>query len=292
LKELILHIGMEKTGSTSIQSCLESNKELLQQHGILYPDVGKVSAHHYEIAHLKQDPAVVSDALESESENYDKVILSSEHFSRASSDTQIGEYREVLRNFDTTVICYLRDPLSWLVSLFGEHIKWGGRATIDDFFRRSNWKFNYALLLDRWSSIFGAESFHCFNYGCYDNVVEHFVAMSVGELNLDMAYSSNRSDSTAFLEIVRRLNTAFPEIDTRSLLEQLRDQIENRSISLPEYSWQIRPVIVDTLSKQRDLFNSRLGRDFFENHTYQATAPGPNQEKCIASAMLKLMDRT
>jgi hypothetical protein len=289
MKKLVLHIGMEKTGSTSIQTCLDLNQKKLAALGILYPQLGKVSAHHYELAHLKQDPGLYARELAAEADDYETIIVSSEHFSRASTETRVREYQELFRDYDVTVVCYLRDPLSWLVSLFGEHIKWGGSATIDEFFRRSSWKFNYALFFDRWTTAFGTDSFTCYNYADYPNVVEHFLELAVGPVDLNVSYNANRSDSTAFLEIVRRLNGGFPELDTRAVLTELRAKLASQPTELPDYAWPIRPVVVDSLARQRELFNARLGRDFFDLAPYGCVEPREDQEQRLADATLRLL---
>ena len=41
----IIHIGTLKTGSTSIQNSLFSNRELLLNRGIIYPDIGSNFQH-------------------------------------------------------------------------------------------------------------------------------------------------------------------------------------------------------------------------------------------------------
>ena len=37
---LYLHIGTPKTGTTALQNFLPANEEVLEQHGICYPDFG------------------------------------------------------------------------------------------------------------------------------------------------------------------------------------------------------------------------------------------------------------
>ena len=38
--EYILHIGLPKTGSTSLQRALSDNRESLRRHGVIYPKTG------------------------------------------------------------------------------------------------------------------------------------------------------------------------------------------------------------------------------------------------------------
>ena len=41
MTQVVLHIGMHKTGSTAIQKRLEANAELLDRHGISFDDDSK-----------------------------------------------------------------------------------------------------------------------------------------------------------------------------------------------------------------------------------------------------------
>ena len=41
-KTLFLHIGLQKTGTTTIQTFLTQNQSLLAEHGFIYPDPSKV----------------------------------------------------------------------------------------------------------------------------------------------------------------------------------------------------------------------------------------------------------
>jgi hypothetical protein len=44
-RRVFVHIGAPKTGTTYLQQVLKANRELLAQHGVLYPDLG-LDAHH------------------------------------------------------------------------------------------------------------------------------------------------------------------------------------------------------------------------------------------------------
>ncbi|MBV0892631.1 hypothetical protein KTN05_12310 [Paracoccus sp. Z118] len=46
MARLILHIGAHKTATTFLQRCFFLNRNLLEQHGVYYPDIGPNPAHH------------------------------------------------------------------------------------------------------------------------------------------------------------------------------------------------------------------------------------------------------
>jgi hypothetical protein len=45
-KNLVIHIGLHKTGTTAVQKFLASQRELLLQHGVLYPTAGTFNDQH------------------------------------------------------------------------------------------------------------------------------------------------------------------------------------------------------------------------------------------------------
>ena len=65
-----LHIGLPKTGTTSIQNLLWDNRTLLEKHSICYPDLGFRYPHvgylrnaHFLISSCKTDPNNESEVL-------------------------------------------------------------------------------------------------------------------------------------------------------------------------------------------------------------------------------------
>lgn len=150
LKKIYIHIGIEKTGTTAIQSFLKQNTKLLA-------DVYKIQVPiwenddtintHYRISKAfvpnkemaPQYPTIsienfktILDAFE-KAEHLEKLIISSEIFSYSSAN-EIKELKEVLQNFEVTIIAFLRRQDEYIESLYNQHIKriWTmGRPPID-----------------------------------------------------------------------------------------------------------------------------------------------------------------
>src|SRR6056297_28741 len=84
-----LHIGTNKTGTSSIQRSLSDSTELLAENGICYPDTGRDDEYrvaHHPFAELGRNfprqmaEQVASMVEEAESRGLDSIILSSEAF--------------------------------------------------------------------------------------------------------------------------------------------------------------------------------------------------------------------
>lgn len=162
--KLIIHIGMHKTGSTSIQHVLDSNYEGLRERGVLYPKGGRrvdngrlMRPHHPLVWGLmgKEDHAI-SDHMASlrkeiEDTGPSTVILSSEHLSGFNLSSQV--FRDIQRIFpyaDRAWIIYLRRQDHLAVSRYAENVKTGNIAWPDGLWRELLApSLNFRIVLER-----------------------------------------------------------------------------------------------------------------------------------------------
>jgi hypothetical protein len=136
LPEFFIHCGLHKTGTTALQQFFGSNAQVLLDAGLHYPSAGTSTApgHHnlaWELARdrrffgrhgnlemmLRQTAAVGKDTVIS-SEDFESSLLSPERWTSVV---------EALRDlgFSVSFVIYLREPASYLRSLFLENIKHG-----------------------------------------------------------------------------------------------------------------------------------------------------------------------
>lgn len=150
---LIIHLGLPKTGSTSLQTFLRENAAALADAGIHYPKVREENADHkffraaagfpyiyQEISHaplareIKRregglDPAAIvtplwSTALRRIHESGARAaIISYEHFSTRPELYRFEPLRPRLRDFDVAGVIYLRNHEDWASSLYGQFLR-------------------------------------------------------------------------------------------------------------------------------------------------------------------------
>jgi len=141
-KQALIHIGTGKTGTTSLQNSLSTQKHKLQD--VCYPNITG-NAHHF-LALIYQEfdqlsrghRAYVRDAkhhqriaiklrfdfLESIS-NANKIIISSEFLSRFRQK-EVLALKDDLKNIGFTnflILCYVRDPVSYFRSVLQQKMK-------------------------------------------------------------------------------------------------------------------------------------------------------------------------
>ena len=151
--KVIVHIGAEKTGSTSIQEYLYDNISLLSNAGFYYY-CSSVYKNSRALPAYCMDDHIYDDFLRNKGirsvqkkidfkheflKNFSAemksvpkkihtVIISSEHLhSRLRSQEEVGNVRELLSPFfsDVKIVCYIREQVRTCTSLYSTAIKIG-----------------------------------------------------------------------------------------------------------------------------------------------------------------------
>ncbi|WP_394692843.1 hypothetical protein [Hyphobacterium sp.] len=154
----ILHIGANKTGTSSIQRMLLENRQVLHDAGWEYPDFHLLHMAHHRLAYSiggRRDLALAGD-WESEFRNLisdrdKRFVFSSELFFRVVPPEKVAHF---FPPEETRIVLYLRDHLSYMMSWYAQAVQ--GRNLIADF---SDYVkvFNTPLTsyLSRWEEVYG-----------------------------------------------------------------------------------------------------------------------------------------
>lgn len=183
--KLIIHIGTEKTGTTTIQSFLKANSKLLSDNSIFIPPTvlfGDNKAYSIPFQKrvnvetlnwfqskdrddLAQKKVVVVSHIQNifqrAKEKYRCCIISSEHFSsRLTDKSEIKNAIDFYSQFysEIEVIIYIRNQYFFAVSSYSESIKWKGFASFQDYLGQidqNNPFWNSHLLIENWKQVVG-----------------------------------------------------------------------------------------------------------------------------------------
>jgi len=187
-RRLYLHIGTEKTGTTSIQEMLYLNRNRLAEEGYHFmASAGarnnrKLSA--YAIREDRADEFLALNGIHTRSDrrqfettfaadlreeiqglpdHIHTLIASSEHLhSRCQHREEVAKLQELLHPFcnDIRILVYLRPQAEVITSLYSTALKCGESEDLDTFAAQrclpSTPYFNYRSLLDLWADSFGA----------------------------------------------------------------------------------------------------------------------------------------
>lgn len=245
--EAIVHIGLNKTGTTSIQDWLESNRDALRADGTLYPRLagdGPEDGRHQHFlgllgfhldGHLgprgevrrklriatPEDQARVCGAciatLESALDSFrgTRVIFSSEMIAGwIRTPRRVALLDGWFRSYFGTVryVIYIRDPERWILSRYVQSVTGGSTQSLEEFID----KHAHAGLfrtLNLWSDTLGRDRLeirlHDRSALAGGDVVGDFCqAAGIGPAGPSRPFSSNQSPSLGEIRAMRTLSMA------------------------------------------------------------------------------------
>jgi len=256
----IVHIGTEKTGTSSLQSYLYLNRQQLKNAGFHFiQSAGKLN--NWMLPAFCSTDAAFNDLFKEEGirtpeekqlfkqrfvkkfkkeiqslpANIHTCIISSEHFhSRIRSELQMDNVYNFLTScFDEIkIVCYLREQIDTCTSYYSTHLKSAGTDSLLEFFRRckpSNYYFNYYEMLTNWERCFGLESLdislfardRLLNGDLLDDFTAKIDVSLVGTLDKS-AVIENESLRPFGQALARAINIAFPVSSERSEVSDMR----------------------------------------------------------------------
>ncbi len=242
MKELFIHIGVHKTGSSAIQHFMDNNREiLLKKYNLYYPKVvgdRNWFQHNFFASDLKKgNNTSIKKFLETEAKISNRILLSSESF--AGTATIPNDLKSIKDSFDRIkIIAYLRRQDLWLESVYRQLIKTDKiiiRETFDVWFEKflenpENMYFcDWMELLDNWADVFGAENIIVRPYEktqfLEGNLINDFLNILEINYNNNDFYNNARTYNKSFnleaTDFLRLMNNS-PKIQKwRSLLKTL-----------------------------------------------------------------------
>lgn len=190
MKKAILHIGTEKTGTTSIQKFLFQNRDRLQTVHTLFPRSGGFISNQRLVVYGKQapepdlaepgldvnDPVALAQwkdrfveehcaevlAFQASHPADSTLIYSAEHLqSRLTRVDEISRIARLLRPMfdEIRVVVYLRRQDKYALSAHSTSVRGGNRNTFAfEDINAAGPYYNYRELLENWSEVFGQDA--------------------------------------------------------------------------------------------------------------------------------------
>ena len=149
MSEIVLHIGFEKTGSSTLQDAFARGCEPL-----LYLPVGLEGTVHYPLfmdAHAADGP-VLREACATVRDRPGRYLVSAEHLSQ-NTPASNRALLHVVTAFENAgaavrVVGCVREPFSFLGSLYREAIKWGETREFDEYVAQVTGRLEVGRLVD------------------------------------------------------------------------------------------------------------------------------------------------
>lgn len=189
-RQVVLHIGLHKTGTSSLQFALFKLRKKLEQLGWSYPDLNHSRAHHQLCLDLKlQKTSAVTSKFQDTVLNsgFQNFIISSEGFDVFTPD-QIRNTRDFLEGLglQTKVVYFIRNQTDILESSIAGTKKFNtiARSEVEYLERiqsRLPWKFYTCY--QQWAECFGCTNVVVEIYENHPNTVSRF--FEVAQIEID-----------------------------------------------------------------------------------------------------------
>jgi hypothetical protein len=238
-KQIWVHIGATKTGSTTIQHVLRDGRPQLRRQSICFDGQG------YNLGkNLMRQSPLSDDALAELQQFWQNriarrpertIILSAESFCGdpycGSSNAQFvaRDLRRILDGLSVEIVAVVRRQDRWTESIYQQYIKGGRSASFDDFVRKCGpFPVHWDKLLDEYALQFGSEHVHAHVYetlfSSAANPVMALFGPLMDEFKFEVAGLPRRNPgvSQIGLEVLRRCN----ELLTREQSIALRKFVE------------------------------------------------------------------
>jgi hypothetical protein len=219
-KQLVLHIGTHKTGSTSLQKFLLDNAMLLGRHGIgLYRGQFRVANHvELHLAAMRYDRDSFAKLRLSKNTTVDadfskrvgmrvrrfvetcrspRVLFTSEGLSLLRHDDEIDRLRTILdaANAEVSIVLYLRNKDDFLRSYIHQLHKVATRTAATDFWSAlyvepDTWLTDYDSLIAAYERGFGAKSVITIDYDAEMRQVGNIIPSFLNVLELPSTTAS------------------------------------------------------------------------------------------------------
>lgn len=323
----ILHIGLPKTGTSTLQEILAGNTRALRSSGILYPKAGRTFAgrtllRHVGLRYAMQEkgtqPTVVmqrftlktperlSAYIDSFPEEFDSelseaspetVVLSDEALFDFAEPDMIARMRDFLlpRFSSVEIVGYLRDPVGAMSSAYSQSIKVGGIMDPETFLDEKLETGLYLPRLRMWADAFGAGNMRLdiLKGDVLDQFLPHLgpgvrLARTTGDVN--------RSLSPLGLRVLREVNLRLGTERPRYIRIAFEKNMTGASWRLPErlarrvldmYGEEL-PGLIETFRFSPEAA-SRMAKDWTRMPAMPAGSEATAEDERTAEALAALI---
>lgn len=233
-KKLFIHIGHFKSGTSSIQNFLWDNRGALNSAGFKYIETGitrdrSLGVRHYRLwRYIESEnclwPGVIDEMKNSEKNNF---IISHEGLIKLTT-AKVEYLKNLLSEFDVTIICYLRRQDLFIQSLYAEYIQnHGVDSCFETFLNQYGELCAYKILMTRWMKAFSKDKMIVKNFDkiivespCLEKNFCQSINLSLQEAIFKNIPVSNKTLCLEHLNEMYKLNHVEKDTKVRRLYSQ------------------------------------------------------------------------
>lgn len=275
-RKAFIHIGMNKTGSTSVQRYLYEKRQVGDySYPVFENDISHFRAaiqfgfYGDLLANTGYNDPVFAARFAELLTAHDKVILSSEHFSEVINFKALVDFKRYMENIgfhDIKIILVVRDPASYFDSFYREIVKWGSCETKNDFITRNAMKRIMFDVYDVYSEVFGNKNIHVIEYDSKDTIspICKILDSDFSIPNPEL-YRENKSLTAMDTELFRMINectedSALKRRIFESLSNFLNDKVELQSKDGLFEEQTLDPITQGFIERLQKQYTTRLAK--------------------------------
>lgn len=229
---LVLHIGSQKTGTTTLQGFLKTQTDALAQEGFHFLNAGRTNIAHNSIIQLirKGDGQKIAEEILAEIAAHPNktCIISSEMFFRKDMAQYFAKVLPAALRLQTKVVVYIRRQDKYAESMYKQRVKNGRYQGTPVEYATSVVNLHYGQTLAHFASAFGARNLvvRPFERSIFPggDVLQDF-ARHVGipdALAQDYKHpSANATLSREVSELLGKLNREHPDVNTKEIIRHI-----------------------------------------------------------------------
>ena len=266
-KIIYLHIGIGKTGTTSIQFALKNNREILYQHGFLYPLSGSTFAGHHDLAVLGESNfsnSIMSlyEELVAEINSFDghTVIISSENLC-FMKPAYIKNIQEMLSKHEIRIIFFIREQVGLLEGAFKtrQRMRENFTLSINQFVEKHMPAFDLMTRITPWDSYFGRSTIQTCVYTNTPSTRTDSVEMLAATVGLNFAWLENVADHNQ--SILSELSEIHRVVNQSELSKESKKKIINELLIVSE---KFRPFATEHLINEE--LADKIRKNYYESN--------------------------
>lgn len=270
MKKIIIHGGIHRTGTTSLQNAFAGNRERLNEAGISYP--GK-QRNHQSWAWDQLSGRTTSDSIATAIDRniYDTIILSAEDFCRFRDLDWLKEVRS--RHF-VSVHFFVRRQDEWLTSWYNQNIRWPfdkrtATLTASEFLGTldSYYWLDFNWLGDLWADVVGRENVNMHVLG--GDTISRFREICAPQITFEEFPLPNDSAPPDAIEFLRHLDLLSMNPKQRQkVVAAARAVFKDTNVSKNIYSKDVRNDIIEKYRQNNELAFAKYVRGPVKNFDY------------------------
>lgn len=289
MKHCIIHVGMHKTGSTSIQNSLHGYSDEY----FLYANLGNQANHSLDIFSISSvDPHKhhlhkAQRRSENDIKEYNRkvkvnlnkaIALANERTLVISGEDISALLESELRTMATyfehhfdkiSIVAYVRPPVGYITSAFQQGVKMGGPAN----FEISRMYRNYKRTFQKFDEVFGRDNVYLWKFDTkkfLDNCVVKDFCMRIGiELPPDQIRRLNESFSREAVSLIYIYRKFSHKFDFKPMPAREAIQLANAISLIGNTKFRISPALLKPVFHKHkddiDWIEARMGESLLED---------------------------